>query len=307
MEIEKRVLAPRKMDLRLEKVQFDQNQPRKEFHSPISEGQEKEKLFNRDLKHLLDSIEQSGLHSPLTVCESSNGNYQLIDGHRRYLCCEKLKFDEVPCLAYEKLNPGEIEYLRFTIQTNRKSWTPLERADSVGRIRRAYNIDTAKELSKFINASATAIGNSLLLFDAGLHGTAIIAKYGLGQTYCDEFIRLKPDFCKVKDIQPTEMGDIILRKVQNNVIKRAKDFRRIKKVFKRPHTHQEELHQFLTDPDMTVDELCERAETSGFILDLEKVAQSISRKLQNGEEFSEKKLTLIKSLNTLTGEVLKGE
>ena len=262
------------------------------------------KLFNRDLADLLSSISQSGLHAPLVVNKTAHNIFDLIDGHRRYLCCEKLEFKEVGCLVYHNLSKGEVEYLRFNIQNIRKGWKPLEKADSIGRIQRAFKITSERELAELTNTSRTSVHNALAILDAGLQGYQSMSKYNMEQTYCDEYLSLRPHLRKVKSIQPTQMDDLLLGKVENKVIKKAKDFRRIKKVFRRANTHQDELYEFLMNPDMTVDELSERAEMTGFLYELEKASDKIKERLENGRGFSEKEFAQIRSLKELTDQVL---
>ena len=256
---------------------------------------------------LLDSIAQTGLHVPLTVCRLDGRTFRIVDGRRRYLCCAQIELSPIPCVVYGELTDGQYESLRLIINTTHKDWTPFERAESVGRMRRACGARTADELAGFANASTASIANALLLLDAGVQRRAAVSEYGLSQTYCDEFIRLRADFRKVKDIQPTEMDDIVLRKVQNNAIRRAKDLRRLKDLFKRHPAHEESLHRFLTDPDMTVDELCARAESSNLAVDLERAARSITGKLGSGSGCSERGRTAVRRLKTLCEEVLRRE
>ena len=282
-------LKPQISSVPLNAIQVDQNQPRS------------------DLKHLSESIEQTGLHSPLIVCKRPDGDFRLIDGHRRYQCFERIGLSPVPCLVYGELTEGQIESLRLVAHTTRKNWTPFEKAEVVGRMQRACGARTAGELADFANAPIASVTGSLLLLDAGIQRMAAFAEYGLSHTYCDELMRLRVDFCKVKEIQPTEMDEIVLRKVRCNAIGRAKDFRRLKGMFKTLPAHEDALHRFLTEPDMTVNELCVRAESSNLAVDLERAARSISERLRGGSGDSERGRAAIRRLQALCEDVLRRE
>ena len=58
------------------------------------------------LKPLLSSIEEYGILTPLLISPTG----QIIDGHRRFRCCQILGIDDIPCLivSNDLLTPEEI-------------------------------------------------------------------------------------------------------------------------------------------------------------------------------------------------------
>jgi ParB/RepB/Spo0J family partition protein len=64
----------------LDKVRFDPNQPRQDFHT--LDGEIADDVMQL-LRELADDIKQRGLIHPITVCEMSDGFYEVIVGERR--------------------------------------------------------------------------------------------------------------------------------------------------------------------------------------------------------------------------------
>lgn len=64
----------------LDKVRFDPNQPRQDFHT--LDGEIADDVMQQ-LRELADDIKQRGLIHPVTVCEMPDGFYEVIVGERR--------------------------------------------------------------------------------------------------------------------------------------------------------------------------------------------------------------------------------
>lgn len=52
-------------------------------------------------EELLESIKETGLLEPITVCFLSEGKYEIISGHRRVEACKKLGISEIPATIKE--------------------------------------------------------------------------------------------------------------------------------------------------------------------------------------------------------------
>ncbi|MCD5327937.1 ParB/RepB/Spo0J family partition protein [Chromobacterium piscinae] len=64
----------------LDKVRFDPNQPRQDFHT--IDGEVADDVM-QGLQELADDIKQQGLIHPITVCEMPDGFYEVVVGERR--------------------------------------------------------------------------------------------------------------------------------------------------------------------------------------------------------------------------------
>ena len=271
----------------LSQIHQDNDQPRKDI------GNES------DRAKLKVSIEAYGIAIPLAVCQVEDEKYDIIDGHRRYLCATDIGLAEVPCLVYPKMPEGEFESRRFEMQNNRKPWMPLERSNALARIKDVMGFRTNRELADYLHMSETPIANSLQLRNESMSYLALMHKYGLSQSYMTEFMRLKPKIRKVKNIEPNQVIVRIFEKVKAKVINTSRDFRKLGRVFKRATANEKELYRFLDDPDMTIEELSLRTVQSGFTYLIEQLMQDIKTTLSEGKAFTEQEVPLLKQLAVL--------
>lgn len=64
------------------------------------------------------SIQEFGFNDPITI----NGDFQIIEGHGRYLACKKLGIEEIPCIVLKNLTEAQerayiIAHNKLTINT----------------------------------------------------------------------------------------------------------------------------------------------------------------------------------------------
>lgn len=268
----------------LDQIQRDPDQPRKDFGT------------DGDENRLWVSIKDLGVQQPLAVSEMGDGKYIILDGHRRYICAQRLKLKSVPCRVYPKMDIGEFELIRFEIQNNRRPWKPLERSEAIERIKTAKRFDSNADLATFLHLSTSLVSNSLQLRKQKLEYIEMMESYDLAESYRIEFVRLKPKIRKVRNFEADEIIRIIFSKVQCNVIKSAKDFRKLGRIFLRATANEEELYQFLSNPDMTVTELDQNTLQSGFSLLIEELIKKIGSKKKDGIEFSSEEKTFLTQL-----------
>lgn len=280
-------IKPLFRDLPIEHVERDPDQPRRDFG------------VGGDQNRLLKSIETYGIEEPIKVSEVEKDRYVIVDGHRRYICAQRLDLKTIPCRIYPKMTDGELEARRYEIQNNRRNWKPMEKSNSLHRIKTKFGLNTNRELADVLGLSITIIANSLQIRDVKVDYVELMEKYGLSQSNRTEFIRLKNKLRKIKDLEIDDIVQIIFEKTQNNVIRNAKDFRKLGKIFLRATANEKELYAFLTDPDMTIDELDQRTIQSGFSLLVEQAIQAIASKRKDGIAFSSKEKTLLTQLRNL--------
>lgn len=279
-------------ELPLDKIQQDPDQPRRDFGT---EGDE-----NR----LVVSLKEYGIQEPIKVSEFEPGKYLIIDGHRRYICAQKLGFKTVPCRIYPVMKGGILESLRYEIQNNRRPWRPLERAEGLAGIKEKMGFKTNKELAAFLGIHESGIANSLQLRTQKVNYLTMMHNYGLSESYQVEFVRLKPKLRKIKNLEVSDIIKAIFEKVQHKVIRSSKDFRKLGRIFLRATANEPELHKFLTNPDMRVEELEQRTIQSGFSLLIEQLIQKVATKRKNGVAFSSQEKDFLNQLFALLKKTL---
>jgi len=58
-------------------------------------------IDNEEMQNLIDSINERGILTPLTVRKISGTEYEIISGHRRFYAAKKLGFEMIPAFIYE--------------------------------------------------------------------------------------------------------------------------------------------------------------------------------------------------------------
>ncbi len=58
-------------------------------------------IDNEEMQNLVDSINERGILTPLTVRKISGTEYEIISGHRRFYAAQKLGFEMIPAFIYE--------------------------------------------------------------------------------------------------------------------------------------------------------------------------------------------------------------
>jgi ParB/RepB/Spo0J family partition protein len=279
-------------DLPIDQIQRDPDQPRRDFGT---EG---------DGNLLLVSIKNRGMKYPIIVSEFEEGKYLIIDGHRRLICAQKLGYETVSCRIYPRSSMGELEMDRYAMQNVRKPWRPLERSDALERIKAKMGFRTNREFSEALGVAESSIANSLQLRREKMNYLGLMEKYDLAESYRIEFVRLKPKMRKIRDIEVPDIIEILFERVQSKVIKNAKEFRKLGRIFLRATANEEELYRFLTDPDITVKELDKRTTQSGFSLLIEQLSQKITAKKQEGVTLTSQEKVSLEQLRDLLNEIL---
>lgn len=279
-------------ELPIDQVARDVNQPRKDFGT------------DGDTNRLLLSIKMYGIETPIVVSEQEPGYYLIVDGHRRFICAQKLGYTHIPCRVYPALSDGELETRRYEIQNNRRPWRPLERAEALERIKNTHNLTSNVQLAEHLGISEAIVANSMQLHKQKFSHLELMKEYGLTESYMNEFVRLKP---KLRKIQQWEVDDIIINifeRIRNNVIASSKELRKLGSVFQRATLHEKLLAQYLADPDMKVKDLQQAADQSLFSLNVENVIRTVSERRAQGVAFKEQEHTFLQQLRDLLNEAI---
>ncbi len=262
-------------ELPIDQIEQDPDQPRKDFGIQGADDR------------LIVSFKEIGIQQPLVVLQIEPNRYKIIDGHRRHIAARELGLKTAPCRIYTKLAKGELERIRFEVQNNRREWKPLERSEALSRIKEQKGFKTNKELAECLGLSTTLIFYSFELRKQTMEYLGLMEKYDLPDTYRVEFIRLKQKLRRVRDLEVNDITITLFKKVKSGVIKNAKAFRQLRKIFLRAHLNENELYEFLINPDMSVDDLEARTVKSGPSLLVEKLILELGKIFQEGSNVSE--------------------
>ena len=269
-------IIPKFREIPLNQIQEDPDQPREDFGT------------ENDNNPLLNSMRAMGTGNPIQVMELEQGKYIIMDGHRRYRFSKAMGVPSVWCRVYPKLHRGDFELMRYHIQNIRRTWKPLERAESLVHIQEAKRLKTYKEIAQHVNLSESAVQQAMKLRNQKLEHLALMEKYHLPAAYRNEFVRLKDKLCKIKDIEVDQIIHNLFDRVERRVIKSAKEFRRLGSIFRRATSNEQAIFEYLSDPNMTVSELERCSSTSGFSLLIENMIEQVTGKRSGGVVLSER-------------------
>jgi len=274
-------------ELPVEKIERDINQPRRDFGT------------DGDTNRLLTSIKQHGIENVIVVSEDEPGRYIIIDGHRRYICAQKLGFTHIPCRIYPNLSSAELEARRYEIQNNRRPWKPMERSEALERIKVENGFTSNKQLAEHLGITEAVVANSLQLRKQKIDYIELMERYNLSESYRIEFVRLKPKLRKIRNYEVDQIIINLFERIDHKVIKNSKELRKLGSIFLRATANEEELAHYLDDNDMTIFELEQRTLQSGFSLHIEELIKSVSHKRSNGIAFSSQEKAFLEQLKDL--------
>jgi len=136
---------PRLVELPLDHIDRNPNQPRKVFDAD-------------EMRGLADSIARHGLQQPITVSDSGGGRYLLVAGERRYRAHEMLGKPTIFAL----ITDGDPDELALIENVQRVDLNALEMAEGYRRLidRHGY---THEELGAVVGRSQADVSNTLAL------------------------------------------------------------------------------------------------------------------------------------------------
>ena len=131
---------PKLVELRLETIRLNPDQPRKTFNEAT-------------LAELASSIEQHGLLQPITVKRIPNEEeYLLVAGERRYRAVQKLTRPTITAI----ITDGNADELAVIENLQREDLRPLEQAEALARLLETHGY-TQEQLAKVIGKARTTV------------------------------------------------------------------------------------------------------------------------------------------------------
>jgi len=284
-------VQPEFMEIPINILEEDPQQPRSKTNT------------EQDRNRLLVSLKELGLQQPVSVTEYAKGKYRIIDGHRRYRCAQDLKWEKIPCRVYPILEDADLERVRFEIQNNRRPWKPLERSHALTRMKQSGGY-TDDQLAEMLFVSRALVTNSIMLGKQKEEYLKLMEEYDLSESYQAEFTKLRPKLRKIREFEVGDIAKNLFERTQHSVIRSAKDFRTLGRIFLRATANEALIFEFLSNPDMTVKDLEQQTVQSGFSLWVENLIQKIGGKKQEGIAFSTQEKAILIELRDLLTKVI---
>jgi ParB/RepB/Spo0J family partition protein len=277
------------MELSLDVIEGDPNQPRKAFGLGVG----------GDYNRLMKSILHYGIEDPIKVSEIEEGRFLIMDGHRRFACAKELELKTVPCRIYPKMSDGEFEARRFEMQNNRRSWKPMEKANAIHKIKVEYRDATKKEIADLLGISQVHLFHFTELRDMRMEYLELMSEYNMKEYQRISFMQMLPKLRKIKQYEIDDIVKILFKKISDNVMYRASEFKDLGKIFYNASLHEEEILIFLTEPLNTVAELSERCQLSGFSSQIKILIKELSKKENLNVKLTEKEHNILEDLRKL--------
>lgn len=259
-------------EIPLEQINHELPQPRQDLRI---EGGENNRL--------LQSLKEDGLGSAITVVQIGRDKYKILNGHRRYTCARILGWPTIRCEVFpETADEAELERLRFNLQTNLSPWKPQERASELQRIKEQKKFKSNKALASYLHYPETLLSGSLALARKKQAYQKLMDEFKLNEAFQEAFLgltqKIRPIPIQDSIYEPEAIMRNILNRIKYQVIKNAKDLRKLASVFIRTQANEKEILEWLKNTDLGVQPLYENTIRSGFLRDVENIMGTIDAK-----------------------------
>ena len=174
MSARKPLLPRRVLDLPIDALRPNPNQPRIEFDEA-------------SLRSLSDSIRRYGILQPLTVRRTDEG-YELIAGERRLRAAKIAGLREVPCLL-ARSSEEESALLALIENLQRRDLHYLEEAAAIARLIATYGL-SQEQAAERLGKSQSAIANKLRLLQLTADQRQFVLDNGLTERHARAVLRL---------------------------------------------------------------------------------------------------------------------
>ena len=185
MSARKPLLPRRVLDLPIDALRPNPNQPRIEFDEA-------------SLRSLSDSIRRYGILQPLTVRRTDEG-YELIAGERRLRAAKLAGLREVPCLL-ARSSEEESALLALIENLQRRDLHYLEEAAAIARLI-ATNGHSQEQAAERLGKSQSAIANKLRLLRLSPDCVRLLREHDLSERHARALLRLTDEEDRLKALQ----------------------------------------------------------------------------------------------------------
>lgn len=185
MSVKKALLPRRVLDLPVEALRPNPNQPRIDFDEA-------------SLRSLSDSIRRYGILQPLTVRRTEDG-YELVAGERRLRAAKLAGLREVPCLL-ARSSEEESALLALIENLQRRDLHYLEEAAAIARLIATYGL-SQEQAAERLGKSQSAVANKLRLLRLSPDCVRLLREHELSERHARALLRLTDEEDRLKALQ----------------------------------------------------------------------------------------------------------
>ena len=149
------------------------------------------KNFNQDsLKELAESIKAQGIIQPILVRMTSNNQYEIIAGERRWQAAKIAKLDEVPVVVKD-ISDSTALAMALIENIQREDLNAIEEARGIKRLIDEFNI-THEAAAEAVGKSRTAVSNTLRLLSLCEHAQYALEMNKIEMGHARAILSLSP-------------------------------------------------------------------------------------------------------------------
>lgn len=204
---EKVIDAGNTIELPIDQINANPNQPRKEFNQEL-------------LDELAQSIKSLGIIQPITVRKIKDGSYQVISGERRFRASKQIGLEKIPVFIREAEDHQILE-LALVENIQRENLNPLEIAISYKRLIEECE-HSIEQVSEIVGKKRTTVTNYLRLLKLPIEIQFVLRDDKISMGHARAIINLpneEDQLLIVNDILEKQLSvrqvEDIVRKIQN--------------------------------------------------------------------------------------------
>ena len=149
------------------------------------------KNFNQDsLKELAESIKAQGIIQPILVRMTSNNQYEIIAGERRWQAAKIAKLDEVPVVVKD-ISDSKALAMALIENIQREDLNVIEEARGIKRLIDEFNI-THEAAAEAVGKSRAAVSNTLRLLSLCEHAQNALETNKIEMGHARAILSLSP-------------------------------------------------------------------------------------------------------------------
>ena len=149
------------------------------------------KNFNQDsLKELAESIKAQGIIQPILVRMTSNNQYEIIAGERRWQAAKIAKLDEVP-VVLKDISDSTALAMALIENIQREDLNVIEEARGIKRLIDEFNI-THEAAAEAVGKSRAAVSNTLRLLSLCEHAQNALETNKIEMGHARAILSLSP-------------------------------------------------------------------------------------------------------------------
>ncbi len=197
--------------------------------------------FSQDtLCELAESIKAHGLIEPIVVRESSDGQFEIIAGERRYRASQIAELTHVPCII-RVISPSDAAAIALIENIQREDLTTLEVSEYLSNFQHLFR--NISEFAVNIGKTRTWLSNALRLNNLHPSTKAAIKNKQISDTHGRTLLRVR------SDLQPLFTRETIENQWTDKELNRAID--RHESVTQKTRSKQKDIHVSKIEEELT--------------------------------------------------------